>query len=73
MNHQQALKKDTTAVISKFSDMHIQNKNGHFLADSQTYYGNGDKSFTGLITQVEIISHLNQHMELQLARAKKRV
>ena len=52
LNHQQALQKDTTVIISKLSDLQIQYKNALFFADLHPYDGKGDKSFIDWITQI---------------------
>ena len=37
LNHQQAMQKDTTAVIFKLSHLQSKYKNNHFLVNLQTY------------------------------------
>ena len=63
---QQALQRDTNALISKFSYLQTQYKNDHFLANLQTYDGKGDRSFLDWITQVEMIAKLTQCSEIPL-------
>ena len=50
----------------KLSDLQLQYKNDHFLADFQTYDGKSNKCFMDWITQVGKIAHLTQHPQLQL-------
>ena len=70
VSHQQALQKDTTAVIFNLLDLQTQYKNDDFLADLQNYDGKGYKFFTDWTMLITIIAHLSQHPELLLARAK---
>ena len=56
--------RDTTAVLSKPSDLQTQHKNEHFLADLHIYEGKGDTSFIDWITKVKKIAKLTQCHEI---------
>ena len=67
-SQQQAIQRDTNAIISKFSNSSI--KNDHFLADIQMYDGKDYTSFLDWITWVEKIARLTQCLKIQLVSAK---
>ena len=43
LHQQEALQKDTTAIISMLSELQTQHKNDNFLVDSQMYDAKGDR------------------------------